>query len=48
MAQVKGTAVIASLRFTMVLAGARNLKAAHPSCIHRGDAVCRFEGDWDA
>jgi hypothetical protein len=33
---------------TMVLAGARNLKSSHSSCVHRGDQVCRFEGNWEA
>jgi hypothetical protein len=32
---------------TLELAGARNLRSSHPSCVHRGDAVCRFEGNWD-
>ncbi len=29
------------------LAGARNVRSAHSSCVHRGGAVCRFEGRWD-
>jgi len=29
------------------LTGVRNLRSAHSSCVHRGDAVCRFEGSWD-
>jgi uncharacterized protein (TIGR02265 family) len=29
------------------LAGARNVRSAHSSCVHRGDAVCRFEGRWE-
>lgn len=32
---------------TLELAGAKNLRSAHSSCLHRGDAVCRFEGTWD-
>ena len=29
------------------LAGAKNVRSAHSSCVHRGDATCRFEGRWD-
>jgi hypothetical protein len=32
---------------TLELAGARNLRSSHSACVHRGDAVCRFEGTWD-
>jgi uncharacterized protein (TIGR02265 family) len=32
---------------TVQMAGAKNLRANHAACVHRGDAVCRFEGDWD-
>jgi len=32
---------------TLELAGAKGLRSAHSSCVHRGDAVCRFEGTWD-
>jgi hypothetical protein len=32
---------------TMELCGARNLRSAHSRCGHRGDPVCRFQGDWD-
>jgi hypothetical protein len=32
---------------TLELAGAKNLRSSHSCCVHRGDAVCRFEGDWD-
>lgn len=32
---------------SLELAGARNLRGSHSSCVHRGDAVCRFEGEWD-
>lgn len=32
---------------TLELAGARNLRSSHSSCVHRGDPVCRFEGSWD-
>jgi len=32
---------------TVELAGAKNLRPSHQLCIHRGDAVCRFEGIWD-
>ena len=32
---------------TLELAGARNLRSGHTSCVHRGEAVCRFEGTWD-
>jgi hypothetical protein len=33
---------------TLELAGAKNLRPRHDECVHRGGAVCRFEGDWDA
>jgi hypothetical protein len=32
---------------TLELAGAKGLRSAHSLCVHRGDAVCRFEGDWE-
>jgi hypothetical protein len=32
---------------TLELAGAKHLRSAHSRCVHRGDPVCRFEGDWD-
>ena len=32
---------------TLELAGAKNLRSAHSTCVHRGDPVCRFEGSWD-
>ena len=32
---------------TLELAGAKNLRSGHSSCVHRGDPVCRFEGHWD-
>ena len=32
---------------TMTLAGAKNIRSVHSQCVHRGDAVCRFEGNWD-
>jgi uncharacterized protein (TIGR02265 family) len=32
---------------TLELAGARNLRSSHSACVHRGDAVCRFEGSWE-
>ncbi len=32
---------------TMELSGARNLRASHARCLHRGDDACRFQGDWD-
>ena len=32
---------------TLELSGARNLRSSHSTCVHRGDAVCRFEGTWD-
>ncbi len=35
------------LHRTLELAGAKNVRSAHASCVHRGDAVCRFEGTWD-
>jgi hypothetical protein len=35
------------LHRTLELAGARNVRSTHSSCVHRGDAVCRFEGTWD-
>jgi hypothetical protein len=31
---------------TLELAGAKGLRSAHSLCVHRGDPVCRFEGDW--
>jgi hypothetical protein len=33
---------------TLERAGARNLRAKHDVCVHRGGPVCRFEGYWDA
>jgi uncharacterized protein (TIGR02265 family) len=32
---------------TLERAGAKNLRSAHSTCVHRGDAVCRFEGSWE-
>jgi hypothetical protein len=32
---------------TLEMAGAKGLRSAHSLCIHRGDAVCRFEGNWE-
>jgi uncharacterized protein (TIGR02265 family) len=32
---------------TLEMAGARSLRSAHSTCIHRGDPVCRFEGNWE-
>lgn len=32
---------------TLELAGAKRLRSAHSTCVHRGDAACRFEGTWD-
>ena len=32
---------------TLELSGARNLRSSHTTCVHRGDAICRFEGSWD-
>jgi len=32
---------------TMEMSGARNLRSAHSLCVHRGDAACRFQVDWD-
>lgn len=32
---------------TLELSGARNVRLAHSSCVHRGDAACRFEAIWD-
>ena len=32
---------------TLELAGAKNLRTAHSTCVHRGDSICRFEGNWD-
>ena len=32
---------------TLELAGAKNLRSQHSTCVHRGDPVCRFEGTWD-
>ena len=29
------------------LTGARNLRTKHTLCIHRGDALCRWEGFWE-
>ncbi len=33
---------------TLERAGAKRLRAKHEVCVHRGGALCRFEGDWDA
>jgi hypothetical protein len=35
------------LHRTLELAGAKNVRSTHSSCVHRGDPVCRFEGTWD-
>jgi hypothetical protein len=32
---------------TLELAGAKNIRASHPQCLHRGDPSCLFEGSWD-
>ena len=32
---------------TVEMAGAKKLRSDHPHCVHRGDASCRFVGDWD-
>jgi hypothetical protein len=32
---------------TLELAGAKGLRSSHSQCVHRGDAACRFEGDWE-
>lgn len=32
---------------TLELAGARNIRASHAQCLHRGGASCLFEGSWD-
>jgi len=32
---------------TLELSGARGVRLAHPACVHRGDAVCRFGASWD-
>lgn len=39
--------IIGWMEKTVQMAGARNLRSRHAVCVHRGDAVCRFEGDWD-
>lgn len=31
---------------TLELAGAKQVRVAHVSCLHRGEAACRFEGTW--
>jgi len=31
---------------TLELCGAHDVRAAHVTCVHRGDPVCRFEGTW--
>jgi len=31
---------------TLELSGARNVRLAHTACVHRGEAVCRFEAIW--
>lgn len=31
---------------TLELCGARELRTSHVTCVHRGDALCRFEGTW--
>jgi hypothetical protein len=43
MARVKGAAVQSSLRYVRERFGQAALDAL---CVHRGDAVCRFEGSW--
>jgi uncharacterized protein (TIGR02265 family) len=32
---------------TLELAGARKVELAHSACVHRGDALCRYEATWD-
>lgn len=32
---------------TLELTGAKNVRCVHSLCLHRGDAVCRFDGDWE-
>jgi len=29
------------------LTGAQNLRSTHTLCVHRGDALCQWEGFWD-
>ncbi len=31
---------------TLELAGAKDVRIVHASCLHRGEAECRFEGTW--
>jgi hypothetical protein len=40
--------ILGWMETTVRMAGARNLRSEHALCVHRGDAVCRFVGDWDA
>lgn len=39
--------ILGWMQTTVVMAGAKNLRSGHPLCVHRGDEVCRFVGDWD-
>jgi hypothetical protein len=62
MAKVKGTALVATLRFLEEQFGGAGLRPvldalppgeramvepAPLASVHRGDPVCRFQGDWD-
>jgi hypothetical protein len=31
---------------TIELSGAKDVRSRHSLCVHRGDPVCRYEGDW--
>ena len=46
MAQVKGTAIQSSMRYLRERFG-EGMNSAHSLCVHRGDPVCRFEGNWE-
>jgi len=39
--------ILGWMQRTLELAGAKNLRSTHSTCVHRGDGACRFEGSWD-
>ena len=32
---------------TLELAGAKSVRLVHAACVHRGDALCRYEATWE-
>jgi hypothetical protein len=38
--------IIGWMERTIELSGAKDVRSRHSLCIHRGDSVCRYEGDW--